>query len=92
MGHDTFNYDQAVTAEGLLDLYVHHSNVQQFQHCALRWARHHGAELPEHTHAESVASVAGDLSAGDPGLTELADDIPVDEGGQAEEDTAPVSA
>lgn len=68
MGADPFNYDQAVSAEGLMELYRCHSNVQHFQRNALRWALYHGGQYE--AAPDSVAEVAEDLSAPKPTLRE----------------------
>lgn len=54
MANDTFDYDQAVSAAGIIDLYAHHGNVQQFQHTALQWAKKHGSVHPEIPKPEPV--------------------------------------
>ena len=64
MGTDPFNYDQAVSAEGIMDLYRCHSNAQHFQRAALQWAGRHDAVHV--APANPVAEVADDLSAPPP--------------------------
>jgi len=65
MGTDLFDYDQPVTAEGILDLFSKYPNTQHFQGRAIRWAQQHQAttvadepedeeELTSENHLEDV--------------------------------------